>query len=189
MSEVAEKAKVKAGLVNGQTFNFLPIPIIEHNSEWFEAGPVTFAVETRVLGAAKAGRAAGGGTIHVFSADRAQEFVRFDCFDAAPHYHYINQVECLNTVWAFDPGMNGPMVTWAIRNLRDNLPAMLRAAGGESIAKQVELTGFDQSVLGKIEAALGAATERAIQDSGMVEEGVAWLDEWKKKNPNVKIGI
>ena len=52
MGETAAPSKPEqtVSVVRGQHHNFMLIPVMAHNAEWFEAGPVTFAVEGRVLG-------------------------------------------------------------------------------------------------------------------------------------------
>jgi hypothetical protein len=175
MSDDTATAKTESIIVRGQAFNFMPIPMIEHNAEWFEAGPIAFAVEARVLGESQGNLATGGGTIHVFSADRSTEFVRFDCFDKEPHYHYLNHTDQINTVWGYDPNMNGPM-----------LPGMLRMAGAGELADRVEREGFDKSVLGKLDGAMTTAHARTVEDRGMVEESEDWFRRWMAQNPQFK---
>jgi hypothetical protein len=111
MLDQATDTQAAAYLLRKQTFKFMPIPMIEHNAEWFDAGAVSFAVEVRVLaGMGEAsGEGAGGGTIHVFSPDHQEEWVRFDCFDDEPHYHYLDQRAKHNTVWTYDDAVNGAM--------------------------------------------------------------------------------
>jgi len=111
MLDQATDTQAAAYLLRKQTFKFMPIPMIEHNAEWFDAGAVSFAVEVRVLaGMGEAsGEGAGGGTIHEFSPDHQEEWVRFDCFDDEPHYHYLDQRAKHNTVWTYDDAVNGAM--------------------------------------------------------------------------------
>jgi hypothetical protein len=189
MSEAGEKRKIDTSLPKGKPFGFMPIPVDERHVEWFDAGPVSFAVETRVLGEAVGGMVAGGGSIHLFSGDRARELVRFDCFDSEPHYHYLNHREHVNTVWGFDSGVNGPMPDWVLWAVRHNLPGMLRSAGEQELAARVEAEGFDVSVLTRVGEAVAEAQNRcAADDAGLVEEGVDWVQQWREKNPDVAFG-
>ena len=71
-------------VVSGQLHKFMLIPIMEHHAEFFEAGPVTFAVEGRVLADAQGIIRERGASIHVLGADRKQEYARFGASSAAP---------------------------------------------------------------------------------------------------------
>ena len=63
--------------IRGQHHKFMLIPMIEHHATWFEAGPVSIAVEARALGDSPQ-RMVRGPSIHVFSAARDEEYIRFD---------------------------------------------------------------------------------------------------------------
>lgn len=189
MAETTGKPKIDTTLPKGKSFHFMPIPVNERHVEWFDAGPVTFAVETRVLGAAMGGAVTGGGSIHLFSGDRARELVRFDCFDSEPHYHYLDHKANLNTVWGFDEGVNGPMPAWVLWAVRNNLPGMLRSAGEGELAQRVEADGFDTAVLARVEQAVADAQNRCEDDdAALVEEGIDWVKQWREKNPDVAFG-
>jgi hypothetical protein len=188
MADQIDRARIDTTLPHGKVFAFMPIPMNEKHATWFDAGPVSFAVETRVLGAGEGGMAAGGGAIHLFSGDRARELVRFDCFDGEPHYHYLNHAEGLNTVWCFDGSINGPMPRWVLSVLRDNMPGILRATGEEELARRVEAEGFDVAVLERVGDALADAQERFLDGAGLVDEGADWVEQWRAKNPDVAFG-
>ena len=167
----------------------MPKPPAKKFSKIGVSEPVSFAVETRVLGAKEGGMASGGGSIHLFSGDRSRELVRFDCFDDEPHYHYLNHREQLNTVWCFDGAVNGPMPRWVLSALRENLPGMLRAAGEEELARRVETEGFDASVLARVGQAVAQAQDRCTNEvAELVDEGVDWVRQWREKNPDVAFG-
>jgi len=147
----------------GEVYNMPPQPpVLEHTHE-IPAGAITFSVEYRdvdpaALTATYAGNAAHlaeleerspdggfsdeGVSIHVCGTDDGHEYVRFDIFDAEPHYHYIHKTpsdaEIINNVIAFDAVALGDMLPWAIERLRTRLPAMLAAAGGEQLAEQLD---------------------------------------------------
>jgi hypothetical protein len=183
MGEVATKPEKTVAVVRGQRHKFMLIPIMAHNAEWFEAGPVTFAVEGRVLGDQDGKVGERGASIHVFSADRSEEYARFDCFEKVPHYHYILNAEQHNVVWGYDPDVNGPMLPWALGVIRTRLPGILRQAGATALAERVEKDGFDVSVLDKVERAMRQAWDRTFPGTDMVEEGRDWYYRWKKIHP------
>ena len=113
--------------IRGQHHRFMLIPPMPHHTRWFDAGPVSIGVEARALGTS-ATNMVRGPSIHVCSADRSREYVRFDVFGAVLHYHYIHNDTDSNTLWGYDPHVNGPMIPWACAALRDRLPSLLRNA-------------------------------------------------------------
>lgn len=170
-------------VVRGQYHKFMLIPIMEHNAKFFEAGPVTFGVEGRVLGDKEGNVGERGASMHIFSADRAEEYARFDCFEKYPHYHYILNAEQHNIVWGYDPDTNGPMLPWALGVIRNRLPGILRRAGALALAERVEQHGFDTSVLDKVEEAMTDAWDRTFPGTDMVQEGYDWYVRWKRLHP------
>jgi hypothetical protein len=128
-----------------------PIPPILEHTTFVEAGALTFGVEYRVLTDEviesspgvqldpdrPRGFDARGVTIHVHGAADDEEYLRFDCFDNDPHYHYLTP-GTVNRVIAYDVAGHGDMWTWVISCLRERLPAMLRQAGAESLADDVD---------------------------------------------------
>jgi hypothetical protein len=154
----------------GKVYNIPPQPPVAEHTRDFPAGAVTFGVEYRdvdpeALRATYAEneahlaeleeRSPEGGffdtgvSIHVCATDDGYEYVRFDCFDDEPHYHYIHRTaegSVVNQVIDFDTVAGGDMLTWALERIRTRLSDMLTAAGGAAVAALV-----DQSV---IEAAL-----------------------------------
>lgn len=186
MSQAATPAKPEktVQVVRGQHHKFMLLPVMHHNAAWFEAGPVTFAVEARVLGDSKGVVGERGASLHIFSADKAEEYVRFDNFQNGPHYHYILNDLQHNVVWGYDPDANGPMLAWALAAIRDRLPTLLRRAGAVATAERVEKEGFDTSVLPKLEAAMQDAWERTFTEAAeMVAEGRDWYVRWKEIHP------
>lgn len=180
---VATKPEKTVDVVRGQLHKFMLIPIMPHHAEWFEAGPVTFAVEGRVIGDRDGKVVERGASLHVFSADRSEEYARFDCFEHVPHYHYILNADQHNIVWGYDPVINGPMPAWTLNVVRRGLPDILRRAGATALAARVEKEGFDTSVLPGIERALQAAWDATFPGTDMVQEGVDWYNRWKKLHP------
>ena len=169
-------------VVRGQHHEFMLIPLLEHHSRWFEAGPICFAVEARALGNDPA-KLVRGPSIHVFSADRTREFIRFDLFGVEQHYHYILNDAQHNVVWGYDPDANGPMLDWVIASLRARLPAMLRRAGEDALADRVECEGWDTSVLAQIEQAARDADRPTDDELERAREGFAWMVDWKRRHP------
>ena len=79
----------------------------------------------------------GGLSVHVCDARSRRELLRFDCFAASPHYHYI-PVGGGNHAIAFDADANGEMVSWVAVCLRSRLPAMLTRAGAADLAGDLD---------------------------------------------------
>jgi hypothetical protein len=168
--------------IRGQLHNFMLIPIIEEHSTWFDAGPISIAVEARALGVSKE-RMARGPSIHVFNADRTEEYLRFDVFGQVLHYHYILNDVNQNILWGYDPDVNGPMIPWVSASLRDRLPAMLRRANAPALAKEVEEAGWDASVLPEVEKAAALALAPRDDDLVRAKEGMDWMYRWKEAHP------
>jgi len=149
-----------------------PIAPIEANTERFPAGAVSFGVEFRLLNNAiaaehmathtaaeiAANTAGTGGdldtsgvSIHVFGED-GHEYLRFDCFDDGPHYHYIRPDTTVQTIVGMDLAANGDALDWSFSRLRTRLAPMLEAAGGGRSARGIEPSRVSQ-VLDQVEAA------------------------------------
>jgi hypothetical protein len=138
----------------------LPVPAFLENTARFAAGPVTIGVEYRVLDEAMIldyygpdarskfpnGAPAGMGAVidedglslHVFGTADGHEYLRFDCFDDAPHYHYLDPASSRNVVHDFDAIAHGPIVDWALDTLRTRLAAMLGHAGAVELAASLD---------------------------------------------------
>jgi len=138
-------------------YSVMPIPPVDANTEYFEAGPVRIGVEYRLLNDAIAaaeiladargnerGPVTGlddrGVSIHVFAVRNGQssEHLRFDCFDEDPHYHYISYAKSSNEMLHMDPIANGDNVAWALGCLRTRLPQMLERAGAGDVVAQLD---------------------------------------------------
>jgi hypothetical protein len=184
MATVADELKPSktVEVIRGQYHKFKLIPIIEHHARWFAAGLVTIAVEARALGLSRE-RMVRGPSIHVFSADRAKEYVRFDMFGREQHYHYILDDLQHNIVWGYDADANGPMLEWIIASLKQRLPAMLRRAGDDKLADRVERDGWDSSVLVAVEQAARDANHETDDEMERAREGMEWMYRWKKLHP------
>lgn len=167
--------------IRGQYHKFMLIPIMQHHTKWFDAGPISIGVEARALGDEQ--MMVRGPSIHVCNSDRSKEYIRFDVFGAVLHYHYCLPEEEHNILWGYDPDVNGPMIPWAVNALRDRLPTMLRAAGGGMLATEVEQQGWDTSVLADVERAASEALAPRADDLERAKEGINWMMDWKKVHP------
>lgn len=143
----------------GTRYETMPIPPVPEHTEYVPAGAVVFAVEFRfltddILDAAYEGDEAGtaimdaarpdslddrGVSVHVFDAATNVEYLRFDCFDDDPHYHYITSAEGYQRYVRFDTWAQGDMFTWAVACLRTRVGEMLAAAGAAVAAANVDL--------------------------------------------------
>ncbi len=129
-------------------YDVMPIPPIESQTNWFDAGALSFGVEYRLLNDAIAAthvreQAQGmdpsdelqledsGVSIHVCDnrGEARVEHLRFDCFVEDPHYHYISWRERSNDMIHLDPIADGDPLSWALDRIRTRLPQMLSRAG------------------------------------------------------------
>jgi hypothetical protein len=135
----------------------IPVPHDPAVTTYVQAGPVTFGVEPRVFDpVAEAAKltaeevaAAGpdalfhaaepdsGVCLHVFDSVELTEWLRFDCFDGEPHYHYIVPGQG-NMLVRYDRTANGPMLPWAVGVLRRRLPEMLALLGAGHLAVSLD---------------------------------------------------
>lgn len=168
--------------IRGQLHRFVLIPMMEHHTRWFDAGLVSIGVEARALGD-NAEHMVRGPSIHVCSADRSEEYVRFDVFGAVLHYHYVLNAEDHNVLWGYDPDTNGPMIPWACNALRERLPTLLRNAGAHALATEVEQQGWDSSVLAGVAKAATEALAPRADDLVRAKEGMDWMRAWKAVHP------
>jgi hypothetical protein len=100
--------------------------------------------------------------LHVFGTDDGLEYVRFDCFDDAPHYHYLDPHAPRNVVVDYDAVANGPMLDWVLRTaLRTRLADMLRHAGAAQLADRVDMSDLAEIVPTVAEAARSALAGRS----------------------------
>jgi hypothetical protein len=168
--------------IRGQLHRFMLIPLMEHHTRWFDAGPISIGVEARALGSSEENMVRGP-SIHVCNADRSEEYVRFDVFGKVLHYHYILNGPGHNILWGYDPDTNGPMIPWAVAALRDRLPTLLRRAQANALATEVEECGWNSSVLDEVAKAASAALGPRDGELALAREGVDWMMQWKKVHP------
>ncbi|MBU6269426.1 MAG: hypothetical protein KGN34_17905 [Sphingomonadales bacterium] len=179
---VAEAEPRATRAVRGTLHRFLPLPVMRQHAQWFAAGPVTFALELRVLDDGNGNPGERSISIHVFTADRSRECVRFDCFDAFPHYHYVLNDTAENIVWGYDPEANGPMVDWSFRSIRERLPAFLRQAREPELAGAVEREGLDHAAIDALRAAIDS-WEPSLPSADATAEAKDWYVRWKAEHP------
>ena len=98
----------------GNRYPQLPIPMVTEHCIPVDAGAVQLVVESRkltneIINAAYRRRADSpipfddfGATLHVCGTADGLEYLRFDCFENEPHYHYIEQAKGANTVVRID---------------------------------------------------------------------------------------
>jgi len=169
-------------------YDRMPIPPVEAQTIWVDAGAVKIGVEYRLLtdaiAAANEVIAARGASLeaasvsspvplddrgvslHVFSAGSApQEFLRFDCFDEDPHYHYISWNAMSNEMLHLDPIADGDPLAWALERIRTRLPQMLVRAGAADVAARVDPAEIERALPRVAEAAYRA---RYQSDAGAV---------------------
>ena len=154
----------------GTVYPIPPQPADEASTRWIDAGPITIGVEYRELDPEsllatyadnpqsmedilKAGGATfsdEGVSLHVKSSEDGHEYLRFDVFEGEPHYHYIRNVsageEVSNHIIPFDTAAHGDMFEWALRCLRERLPAMLREVSAESVLRDLDPARLSRAV-------------------------------------------
>jgi hypothetical protein len=103
----------------------------EHGQD-FVAGALRFNVQYR-----KAGSDRGPAVMVYGDVDgRAVQLLRFDCFENGPHYHY--DPDGKNYVLKLSRETVPDLVAWTLGELRENLKTMVRTAGYESVAAQID---------------------------------------------------
>ena len=152
----------------------MPIPPVEENTRSFEAGPITIGVEYRLLNNAIVNQHMDaeqkhielgdniddrGVSLHVFgphgNGDR-REYLRFDCFDDDPHYHYVNWQDTANDIVRIDAAADGDPLAWALDRIRTRLAPMLERAGAGTAAQSVDTPALEKILPRVSEAAYRA---------------------------------
>lgn len=155
-------------------YDIMPIPPVAEQSECFEAGPVTIWVEFRLLDDAIAAAhtvtesyegdistiSDRGVSLHVFGepepgAERI-EFLRFDCFEEDPHYHYVSYAKQTNEMVHIEPAAMGDPLEWALDRIGTRLAQMLERAGASSLASRIDLAELESALPKVAEAAYRA---------------------------------
>jgi hypothetical protein len=159
-------------------YNVMPIPPDASATRFVDAGPLRIGVEYRTLNDADLDAAYGenademaeieahkpaagvedeGVSIHVFG-DDGKEYLRFDMFDAGPHYHYIVHARGENVIVDYDPVALGDMLPWTLGQLRKRLTPMLERAGAASLAARIDAAALEPR-LDQVAALAGDASQ------------------------------
>jgi hypothetical protein len=118
-------------------------------------GPPPNPVSGQLPGAPRSAAAGADGS----SADLV-EYVRFDCFDDEPHYHYVYNAERAQDRVFLDPTLEGDPMAWALERLRTRMPEVLRKVGAPDVAERVDPAAMDAAIPAVV-AAVDRATQRA----------------------------
>ena len=104
----------------------------------FDAGAVSFVVQHELWDGNIDDHSDQGVAILVTGQAGGQEttVLRFNCFDVERSYVY--GPEHVNKRCRMDPTVDGNPIGWAVKQMQTKLPAMLRAAGYEDLASQVD---------------------------------------------------
>jgi hypothetical protein len=133
----------------GNRYDQLPIPMVTEHCIPVDAGAVQLVVESRKLtneiigdtyhGAVDAAIPFDdfGATLHVCGTVDGLEYLRFDCFENEPHYHYIEQAVGANTVVRIDELAVGDPIDFSLACVEHHLPDMLRHCGVAGLADAV----------------------------------------------------
>jgi hypothetical protein len=149
----------------GNRYAVLPIPMVAEHCIAVDAGAVQFLVESRQLtneildatyeGAVKPELSFDdfGATLHVCGTADGLEYLRFDCFENEPHYHYIEPAAGANVVVRIDELAVGDPIDFSLACVEHHLPDMLRNCGVGALADDVA------GRLDEVQAAIGAVRE------------------------------
>jgi hypothetical protein len=165
----------------GKVYSIPPQPAVAENTRYIPAGNVTIGVEYRDLDpqslietykhdpkqlaemlekSPQGGFTDEGVSIHVCGTDDKWEYLRFDCFDDEPHYHYVHRGdETVNQVLDYDADAHGEMLPWIIHVLRTRLPKMLPNANGGHLVGDLDQAAIDRAV-GEVEQLAVAAQQK-----------------------------
>lgn len=171
-------------------YDIMPIPPVEAHCERFRAGPIEVWVEYRLLDdAIAAAHQANEGfdgvveqiddrgvSLHVFGEPSPGaapiEYLRFDCFEEDPHYHYVDFAQSTNEMVHLESVALGDPLEWALERIRIRLPQMLRRAGGASVAERIDAAAIE-AVLPRVAEAAYRARFRDKDETAMHEGALA----------------
>lgn len=104
----------------------------------FTAGAVSFAVRHELWDGNIDDHSDQGVAILVTGQveDKETTLLRFNCFDVERSYVY--GPETVQKLCRMDPTVDGNPIGWSVKQLKHKLPAMLRAAGYEELAHQID---------------------------------------------------
>jgi hypothetical protein len=143
--------------MTGNVYSSPPIPPDPAHTTYVDAGAIRIGVEYRLLDEeqlaanyegeqmdeiqnALDGAAVqdNGVSLHVVGSEDGHEYLRFDLFEQEPHYHYIDKLGESQTIIDFDRVAHGPMLPWALAQIRERLEPMLEHAGGRALASALD---------------------------------------------------
>lgn len=174
-----EPSGVEAYLL-GREYSVMPIAIDWTHCREIAAGPLVFVVEARSLSeqAIVDNEQAqgttdglehnyelsdGGASLHVLGAHDRIEYLRFDCFDNEPHYHYIDNVRQRNIVVRFDQHAEGDPLQWTVGRIEARLPEMLGYCGAAELAASAsEARPEIERAVEELGSLLAEAARRAV---------------------------
>lgn len=183
MQEQANAEAPKATpAVRGTHHKFMLLPPMPQHVRWFALGPLSLGLEMRVLTDKNGLPKETSISLHIFGNDRTTEYLRFDCFDRFPHYHYILNASQTNVVWGYDPDANGPMLEWSFAAIRSRMPQFLRRAGEAKLADQVEREGLDLAAIDAVREAIDTY-EPKVPSAEALAETRDWMIGWKATHP------
>jgi hypothetical protein len=149
----------------GNRYEQLPIPMVTEHCVSVDAGAVQLVVESRrltneILDETYQGAVTSeipfddfGASLHVCGTVDGLEYLRFDCFENEPHYHYIEPATRANTVVRIDELAVGDPIDFSLACVELHLPDMLRNCGVAALADAVACEP------GRVNAAVGAVRE------------------------------
>ena len=105
-----------------------------------EAGRVKFIVQHELWDGNVQDHSDQGVVILVVADDGGKEttLLRFNCFDLERSYVY--GPEGKNKLFRMDSTVDGNPVGWTVKQVRDNLPAMVREAGYPQVADEIDMS-------------------------------------------------
>jgi hypothetical protein len=133
----------------GNRYDVLPIPMVTEHCVPVDAGAVQLVVESRqltneILADTYRGTVRSdihfddfGASLHVCGTTDGLEYLRFDCFENEPHYHYIEPAVGANVVVRIDELAVGDPVEFSLACVERQLPDMLRNCGVADLADEV----------------------------------------------------
>jgi hypothetical protein len=143
--------------MTGTVYTVPPIPADPDHTTYVDAGAIRIGVEYRLLDEAEleanyqgeqmdeiqgaldgAAVQDNGVSLHVVGAEDGHEYLRFDLFEQEPHYHYIDKSGESQRIIDFDRVAHGPMLPWALSQIRERIEPMLEHAGGAVLASKLD---------------------------------------------------
>jgi hypothetical protein len=120
--------------------------MLRKGSPVIEAGAVTFTVEQQQWDGNIHSHPDQGVIVMVRGDVDGEDtaMLQFNCFDVEHSYTYAPEGKARKCY--IDPITDGNAISWSIRTMRKNLPAMLDAAGFGSVAKKVDMKLVDKKL-------------------------------------------